>query len=126
MILRWIFHIIPVPIFFTNKLVPDGFNGISLGLVIFLRPNQKTNESLIQHELTHSRQCWRSFWTLPFRYFLSHDYRFNVEAEAFGVQYDFDRRKDALNHYTTWLVDNYNLDVNVDTAREAIVKYSQQ
>jgi hypothetical protein len=75
-------------IFYTNKLIPDGFDSITLGTVILIRPSKRGDKDLIAHEQFHVQQFKSSkhsaigFW---FKYLTNADFRIQCEAEAYKV-----------------------------------------
>ena len=83
---RMIYGIIWVPIFFTDRFVPDNMDGLCCGLFILIRPDYKDDRPLLEHELQHCRQCWRTLWLHVPLYFWSRRYRWHAETDAFAVQ----------------------------------------
>ena len=59
---RRVFRVVPVPIFYTNKL-PAGVGArvAWYAPVVQIRPKYRGDESLHQHELEHVRQWWLCF-----------------------------------------------------------------
>lgn len=72
-------------IIYTNRLIPSGFDAITLLFVILIRPNKRDDPQLIAHEKVHVRQFWRSWGTFHIRYLLDENYRFECEVEAYKM-----------------------------------------
>jgi hypothetical protein len=53
---------------------------------VVVRPNEKTNRGLIQHELCHVNQHFSSPVLNVFKYFLNSEYRYQCELEAYSIQ----------------------------------------
>lgn len=70
----------------ATNFVPAGFDAITLWPVILVRPSQRGNIPLIEHELVHYReQAWIApVWWL--RYLLSRKFRLNAEVRAYKKQ----------------------------------------
>jgi len=90
MVLKFVYRVLPALIFRTN-LVPKGFNGITLGFVVNLRPQvydstERFAQAIVEHELVHVRQFYRSLGLFPFLYLLHPASRMKYECEAYSVQ----------------------------------------
>ena len=70
----------------TTKLIVKGFSGFSLWPFIFVRPEHRSDFSLIEHELVHYReQAWITpFWVLL--YLVSRKFRLGAEVRAYTRQ----------------------------------------
>lgn len=87
-------------IIYTDKLIPKGFDSITLGTVILIRPNKRGDIQLIRHEEAHVRQFWRSFGLFPILYLVSKTYRLKCEVEAY---------KESMDYGMPWHDAAYNL-----------------
>ena len=69
-----------------TNLVFKGFSGFSLWPFIFVRPEHRSNFSLIEHELVHYReQAWITpIWVLL--YLVSQKFRLAAEVRAYTRQ----------------------------------------
>lgn len=115
---RFIYKMIPVPVVITNWLIPKRFDALSLGVLILIRPSEKNNKGLLQHELTHSEQFYRTFGIQPFLYFFSEEYRYQYELEAWRVQLDYN--ENDYEFAVDALVNNYNLLVTENKVRNEL------
>lgn len=63
MTIRWIYRFIPVPVFYSDNL-PEGVGGkFRGGLLVYwikIRPKYRDDEGILQHELEHARQHFKT------------------------------------------------------------------
>lgn len=91
--LLFVYKVLPSLVFYTNN-IKSGFGGMTFGPIVKIREKYKnTDIGLLQHELTHVKQWYRTFLTHGFWYKFSESYRLKSEVEAYKVQasyYDYD------------------------------------
>jgi len=123
---KWkrIFKIIPISVFYTEK-VKGGFAGVSYGPWIKMRPEYKDDNPLLQHELTHCKQWYRTFgihgWLVLFG---NKKHIFESEVEAYAVQASLQPELMILSRvdlYATFISTKYGLNVTKDEAKEALM-----
>lgn len=114
--LRLVYRVLPVVVIETDRLIPARFQGYNLGPVILLRPG--ASAALLEHELTHSRQVYRTGFLMGAAYVLSKRWRLRWEAEAYAAQWAAGADLPVLAGF---LATNYNLGITVADARAAIV-----
>ena len=70
----------------STRLVPKGFSAWSLWPFIFVRPEERRNAALIEHEMVHYReQAWiMPAWVLL--YLVSRRFRLAAEVRAYSRQ----------------------------------------
>lgn len=104
-------------VFYTNRLVGKAFAGAARGPFIFIRPEFKGDQGLLEHERVHVRQFWRTFGLHGLRYRFSRAYRLRSEVEAYRRQLEFssDVRWSRLN-FAGLLASNYDLGISFDRA----------
>lgn len=70
----------------ATNLIPKGFSALSLWPFILVRPEQRSNIALIQHEMVHYReQAWITpIWVLL--YLISRKFRLQAELRAYTRQ----------------------------------------
>ncbi|WP_439685112.1 DUF4157 domain-containing protein [Cupriavidus oxalaticus] len=90
----------------TTRLIPARFDGYSIGPVVLLRPG--ASPGLLEHELEHVRQFWRSPLLHGLRYQLSRAYRLQCEVAAYREQLRV-RGRHAAPTYARHLVEKYGL-----------------
>ena len=118
MIIRNVYKYLPVFIFFTNKFVHSDTVGKCWGIICTIRPQYKSDEALIQHELTHCKQWYRTFGIHGIWYHISDKYKLKCEVEAYQVQLDWYKNEDdeelhqqRLRIYARMIVDCYDLNI---------------
>lgn len=100
--------------FESNVLVPEGCAGCARGPVIFIRPEYKNDQGLLEHERTHVRQWLRTFGLHSFLYLLSDDYKYHAELEAYRVQLKYCQDKKAsANKFANFICNNYDLNLDL-------------
>ena len=78
--IRFIYKIIPIPILYIDSLVK--LAGRSYGVFIAIKEEHRGNEALLQHELVHCRQFYRTLGLHGILTLVSKKYRLAVEIEA--------------------------------------------
>ena len=125
---------------------PKPFCGVTYGFIIKIRPKYKDDKCLLEHELTHARQFWRTFglshilrnlskfanvipipskWKLAIGYISKH-FTLKYELEAYYNQWKCtpDDQKDiAIQNIAKFLSTRYGLDITYKEAFEIIEKY---
>ena len=71
--------------FITNNL-PANSNGAANGPVVRIRPGYEDDRGLLEHELTHVKQWWRTLGLHSILYLCSKRYRLKAEVEAYREQ----------------------------------------
>ena len=85
---RRVLGIIPVPIFWSERLLKEWQGGVSYGFFCVLRPKyrDRNDEGIVLHELRHCRQFYSRFPLHGVLYRFSAEYRLKAEMEAYAVQ----------------------------------------
>lgn len=101
----------------ASRLVPRGYDAITLWPLILIRPDCRPDAALIEHELVHYReQAWITPWWVA-RYLLSRRFRLAAEARAY-------RRQIEVGGITTeqaaGLLLTYKLGITLEQARAAL------
>lgn len=87
--IKFVYKIFPAIVIYNDKLVPNGFGGYTRLFAIFLKNKYKTDEGLLQHELTHVKQFYRIPLLHSYLYMFSKKYRLKCEIEAYKVQLSY-------------------------------------
>ncbi len=102
-------------IFYTDRVLPDRFGGMTVGCIVFIRPKYREDIGILKHEETHVRQFWRLPALNGLLYVLSKKWRLKAEVEAYREQLcwppaisDYVRYKQA---YAGFISTKYYLDV---------------
>ena len=105
-------------VFYTNRIIPARFAGITIGPFVFIRPEYKADVGLLNHELVHVKQFWKNP-LMGLLYQFSKTHRLHYEAEAYNTQ--LNHAPNNLDRFAGFLVTNYNLQITLDQARQAIL-----
>ena len=62
-----VYRFLPAFVFFTDKTIPKQFAGMTNLNVIRIRPKYEHDKGLLEHELTHVKQFYRSFGLSNFK-----------------------------------------------------------
>lgn len=70
----------------STNFIPSGFGAFTVWPFIFVRPSQRGNAALLEHEMVHYReQAWLTpVWLL--RYAFSKSFRLAAEVRAYKLQ----------------------------------------
>jgi hypothetical protein len=109
--IKFIYGIIPVPVFYVDSLGKAA--GRSNGFIIRVVKEYKSDKGLLEHELQHCRQFYRTLAIHAFLYKFSKKYRYKAEIEAYKIQLKYCENKDAsAKKFANFLATNYSLDVS--------------
>ena len=107
----------------------NGFMPLYIGYTIknkiIIQPHLENDKALLQHELTHVDQ-YNDYFCFHFRYNVSKEFRFKMEAEAFAAQLkktEKDNRLKKLNTYSNELSTKYNINKSFEECRNLIMKF---
>jgi len=121
--LKRIFGIIPIPVFYVEK-VRDGFAGVSYGFFIKIAEKYKDDIGLLNHELHHCKQFYATGGVVhAFLYAFVSRYKYWAELTAYRVQLksavdDADRER-LVKKFAYFIANKYNLNVSeVSTAND--------
>ena len=120
--IRFVYGVLPVFVFYP-KVENATWSAKMNGPVIRIREFQD-DEGVLQHEMTHVKQFYRTFCLHSFLYLLNQKYRFKAEVEAFRKQLEFDpedKKESRRKQYANLLATAYRLDdVTVEKALDAL------
>jgi len=116
MLIKRIYKVIPVPIFYVDDLGWAG--GRSYGPYIRILKRLKDDRGLLEHELQHCRQFYRTFGLIhKVLYKFSRRYRYFAEIECYKIQLSHNVNKDAaIKRFVEYITTRYNLDVSASKA----------
>ena len=103
-----------------TDLMPLRFSGYTLGPIVLIRPRCRDDQGLLQHELVHVRQFWRTFGLFGIAYWLSKSRRFEYEVEAYREQLKYSPGRQAL--FARFLANNYDLNITEPQALAALTQ----
>ena len=116
-------------IFKTNFLVPNGFDAITIGTWIFIRPESAIYDSILEHEKVHVEQFKREPFTFWFKYLFNQSHRLAYETEAYAQQIKYFVNKSYLNSedwiraYSDLLYKQYRLSYSYDYIKHYLETY---
>ena len=99
--IKFVYKILPVIVVYTDNLDPK-WGGYCYGPFIKIRNKYIDDKGLLEHELTHSKQVYRTMFLHGLMYKFSEKYRVKSEVEAYKVQASYYTDKDY--HYN-WMSD---------------------
>lgn len=106
-------------VFYTNWLIPAKSAGCARLMFVFIRPEYRDDRGLLEHELMHVRQFYRSPLTHGIRYRLSQRYRLACEVEAYREQMKHADR-DLSGLFGLFISRDYGLDVSLGEAQRLL------
>lgn len=116
-----IFGIIPVPVIWTDRFLASWSGGTSRGFFCIIRPKYKEDRGILEHELTHCKQFYRTLSIHVWLYKFSEKYRLNAEVEAYKKQLEFYADKEF---YIGWMAiaiaTKYKLNVSIETVKNLL------
>lgn len=102
-------------VIYTNRFIPAIYAGRTIGPIVLIRPEYKSDTGLLEHEKVHVRQFWRTLGLFGIPYLLSKKYRLKYELEAYKEQlkyYTTDKKALFASHLAT----KYNLNITQEEA----------
>lgn len=117
--IKFIYKIIPIPVIFTNLFIGD-FAGRSYGFFILMRKDEKENNALLQHELTHCKQFYRTLGLHLILYSVWDKYRLNCEIEAYKKTIEYAGYTDQSQ--SEWIVKSLHKDYDLNITKPEIRK----
>jgi hypothetical protein len=100
--------------------MPLRFSGYTVGPVVLIRPSKRHDVGLLQHELVHVRQFWRSWGLFGIAYWLSRTRRLAYEVEAYREQLHYS--PDQAHRFAWYLAHDYDLDITEPQALAALTQ----
>jgi len=119
--IRWAFKYLPAFIFYSDRLLRNG--GVTFGPLILLRKKYRGETSaaatgLIEHELTHARQFYRTCGLNGPRYLFAR-WRLAYEVEAYKVELRYN--PEAASVFARYIANRYRLDITESDALKLLV-----
>jgi hypothetical protein len=110
--IKFVYKILPAFVIYTSDL-PENKGGVANGFIVRIKPKYKSDNGILQHELTHIKQWYRTFTFHSLLYLFNKKYRLSSEVEAYREQlkYYLDDRTDL---FAKFIAEDYNLDVERD------------
>lgn len=121
--IKFIYKFIPIPVFYVESL--GAFAGKSYGFFIRVVEEYKDDVGLLEHELQHCRQSYRSLFLHTFLYKFDRYYRFIAEIEAYAVQLGFvsnENRESNIVRFSKFITERYGTGVSFERAEYELRK----
>ena len=99
--IKFVYKVLPVLVFYTDNLDPK-WGGYCYGPVVKIRKKYENDEGLLQHELVHSKQFYRTLTLHGIAYKLFETYRVHSEVEAYKKQASYYQDKEVSYQ---WMAD---------------------
>lgn len=117
--LKRIFKIIPVPVFYVEKIGNGDFPaGRSYGLWVLIRNKYETDTGLLAHELVHCEQWWKPPFINALLYLFNKNHKYKMELEAYRVQLEYANGTQdffrLVDRFAWFLCNRYDLDLDLD------------
>jgi hypothetical protein len=119
MIFKTVYRYLPVFVFYANFLSRNDSIGRCWGMLCIIRPQYRSDNALLAHELCHCEQWYRTLGIHGIWYHLSDSYKLKCEVEAYKVQLAWYEKEDTpelhqqrLRIYARMITDCYNLKVS--------------
>lgn len=106
--IHFVYKILPVFIFYTESK-EENFDAESLFNFIFIKEKYKTNNALLQHEMQHARQFYRTFGFHVLLYLVSKKYRFYSEIDATRIQLKYIDHPRKYELAAKYIFENYSI-----------------
>lgn len=115
--LKCIYGLLPALVWYTDKISDTRFGGVTNGPLIRIRPKYINDRGLLEHELVHVEQWWRTLGMHGILYKLSSKYRLTSEIKAYRTQLQLSRPS-AVD----WMVKAIQTKYDLDASAEEIFK----
>lgn len=108
--IKWIKGIFPAVISNSEFMISKDFAAQTFYFFIFIRSQYKNDEGLLQHELVHIWQFYRTFGLHGWIYKLSEKYRLKSEVEAYKKQLEYN--PEFIDYYAERIASLYNVKIS--------------
>lgn len=125
MTIKFVYGFLPAIVQYVDAL-PDGFAGRANAIYIKILLGYKEDRGILEHELVHVKQCYRTFFMHGLIYRLSKSYRLSSEAEAYATQLKInkiDGKEDYTDFYAKRITEIYDLNVTFNEAKQKILEF---
>jgi hypothetical protein len=120
---RFVYGAFPAFIIWTDKSLKDWQGAVTRGNVIIARPKYRgVDEGIIEHELTHVKQFYRTGSVHSWLYLFSKTYRLFSEAETYAKQLSvYPDWKSRVDKFVGYLFESYDLDMTESVIKAALL-----
>ena len=122
---KWVFKVLPAFVFYTDRFVPKRFGGVTYGIFVFIRKKYRNDRGLLEHELVHVKQFYRTLGLHALLYSLWKRYRLRSEVSAYRVQLSYPPALEDPERYRDlfagFVAQKYGLSITKEQARELLL-----
>ena len=109
--IKFVYGFLPALVFYVDKL-KSGFAGFTNAFVVRILKSKINDRSILEHELTHVKQWYRTLGLHGILYLVSKKYRYRAELEAYRHQLKFVKNKYlSADRFASYISRKYNLNV---------------
>lgn len=102
---------------YTDRFIPARFAAYTIGPLVLIRPSHRWDRGLLEHELVHVGQFWRTLGLTGIGYWLSRRYRLACEVEAYREQLRWCASPAASSRlFARFLAEKYDLRISAEQA----------
>lgn len=110
--IKLVYGILPAIIWYTNNISDTRYGGVANGPLIRIRSKYVIDHGLLEHELTHVKQWYRTGGLHGLLYRFSSDYRLRSEVEAYRAQLQHPRSTTSIAYAVKAIQTKYSLDTD--------------
>jgi len=119
--MKYVYGFIPVPVLIVKDL--GWAAGRAYGFFIRIKEDYKDDVGLLEHELQHIRQFYRTLGLHNLMYKFSDRYRYNSELECYRIQLKYATYyEQTLSRFVKLLMTRYNLKLNETSVEKDLRK----
>lgn len=107
--LKFVYRFLPVFIFYVKMERTETFDATTFFNLIFIRKKYNENVPLLEHEIQHVRQFYRTCGLHFFLYMLDDEYRLYSEIEAIKVQLKYMTGTYNITVIANYIFENYGI-----------------
>lgn len=114
--IHFVYGVCPVFVFYNDSFLDEDQGGVAKGLLVFIKQEYRDCNIVLQHELIHARQSYRTYFLDWILVYLSDSHFAKREAEAYALELT---NEDQIGGMARFIKEEYNLNVS----NEKIEKY---
>ena len=118
-----VYKLCPAFVVYTDQYLVEGSSGTTRGIVVLIHPDFKDTSMVLDHELIHVKQAYRTLFTDWILCSLSQGHHANREAEAYATQIVTMREIPEL---AKMIKDEYAPKIEVGKIEKALFKHWEQ
>ncbi|MDH3975542.1 MAG: hypothetical protein OEV42_14790 [Deltaproteobacteria bacterium] len=119
-----VYKYLPVTIEYTDDL-PEQHTGYAEGFRVKIRPSHRNDRGLLEHEIIHVKQWYRTFGLYSLLNKYSRKYRLKYELEAYREQlkhYPDANYARLVDRFAGFIADKYELGISKEEAKDLLCR----